>query len=57
MAVSPTTVRLNVAATLLKLEASLREIPVAKKTENDRRAVRSLIAARVQLVDLTDPPV
>ncbi len=65
MAASATKVRLNIASTLLKLEADLREIAVSRKTELDvelgteldRRAVNHIVSARLALVVLTDPPV
>ena len=54
---TPTTVRLNAAAALLKLESTLRDLPAARRTEQDRRAIRHLVEARMDLTFHTDPPV
>jgi hypothetical protein len=56
MAKNPTTVRLNAAAAVLKLEAEIREIAVSRRTDQDRRAINSLQEARENLTHLTDNP-
>lgn len=50
----PTTVRLSVAAALLKLESQLREIGSGRKAVSDRAAIRSIRAARDSLLQETD---
>ncbi len=54
MAASPTTVRLNTAAAILKLEAVLRDIGVGRRTPRDRTAIAALQQARTNLLNETD---
>lgn len=57
MAATPTTIRLNVASALLKLEAQLRNLPAGRIVQRDRNAIRQLTEARINLTEQTDPPV
>lgn len=51
---TPTTVRLQVAAALLLLEAQLRDLPGARVVQRDRDAIRQLTSARINLTEQTD---
>ncbi len=50
---SSTTIRLNVAAALLKLEAQLRELPGISKTAHDMNAIHDIQNARINLTNET----